>query len=206
MPSSLIPRPCPGRTFSKATWRRRPSWPIAIFRTRCARQEHDAHAGSGAFYAMIAQIDDQFARILQTLDETGQRDNAVIVFTSDHGEALGDHGLMYKGCRFYEGLVRIPLVFLGRAVLWPITKAMRWWGFRQASRRPCWISRAWNCRIIFKARACSRLSRRTRLIRLPSKLCAQRIFRCIGSALYGWQWYLRHHAPHAHPGCLCVYR
>ena len=63
---------------------------------------------------MIAQIDDQFARILQTLDETGQRDNTVIVFTSDHGEALGDHGLMYKGCRFYEGLVRIPLI-----ISWP---------------------------------------------------------------------------------------
>ena len=77
-------------------------------------EEHDAHAVQARYYAMIAQIDDQFARILQTLDETGQRDNTVIVFTSDHGEALGDHGLMYKGCRFYEGLVRIPLI-----ISWP---------------------------------------------------------------------------------------
>ena len=30
---------------------------------------------------------------------------------SDHGEMLGDHGLMLKGCRFYEGLVRVPLIF-----------------------------------------------------------------------------------------------
>ena len=74
-------------------------------------EEHDAHAVQARYYAMIAQIDDQFARILQTLDETGQRDNTVIIFTSDHGEALGDHGLMYKGCRFYEGLVRVPLIF-----------------------------------------------------------------------------------------------
>ena len=63
------------------------------------------------YYAMIAQIDDQFARILQCLDDTGQRDNTVIIFTSDHGETLGDHGLLYKGCRFYEGLVRVPLIF-----------------------------------------------------------------------------------------------
>ena len=35
----------------------------------------------------------------------------MIVFTSDHGEALGDHGLLEKGCRFYEGLVRVPLIF-----------------------------------------------------------------------------------------------
>ena len=30
---------------------------------------------------------------------------------SDHGEMLGDHGLLLKGCRFYEGLVRVPLLF-----------------------------------------------------------------------------------------------
>ncbi len=63
------------------------------------------------YYAMIAQIDDQFARILECLDHTGQRENTVIVFVSDHGEALGDHGLVQKGCRFYEGLVRVPLIF-----------------------------------------------------------------------------------------------
>jgi arylsulfatase len=72
---------------------------------------HDAKTKQALYYAMIAQIDDQFARILDALEETGQRDNTVIVFTSDHGEALGDHGLMYKGCRFYEGLVRVPLIF-----------------------------------------------------------------------------------------------
>ena len=60
---------------------------------------------------MIAQIDDQFARLLKALDDSGQRDNTLIVFSSDHGEALGDHGLIFKGCRFYEGLVRVPLIF-----------------------------------------------------------------------------------------------
>ena len=63
------------------------------------------------YYAMIAQIDDQLARILACLDRTGQRKDTVIIFTSDHGDALGDHGLIYKGCRFYEGLVRVPLIF-----------------------------------------------------------------------------------------------
>lgn len=73
--------------------------------------EIDAHGCQARYYAMIKQIDDQFARILRTLDETGQRDNTVIIFTSDHGEALGDHGLIQKGCRFYEGLTRVPLIF-----------------------------------------------------------------------------------------------
>ncbi|MEL6111055.1 MAG: sulfatase-like hydrolase/transferase, partial [Planctomycetota bacterium] len=74
-------------------------------------EEHDAWRVQANYYAMIAQIDDQFARILDKLDELGQREETVIVFTSDHGETLGDHGLMFKGCRFYEGLVRVPLIF-----------------------------------------------------------------------------------------------
>lgn len=74
-------------------------------------EEHDARRKQADYYAMIAQIDDQFARILEYLDDTGQRESTVVIFTSDHGESLGDHGLMYKGCRFYEGLVRVPLIF-----------------------------------------------------------------------------------------------
>ena len=60
---------------------------------------------------MIKLIDDVLGRILETLEETGQRERTMIIFTSDHGEMLGDHGLIQKGCRFYEGLVRVPLIF-----------------------------------------------------------------------------------------------
>lgn len=63
-----------------------------------------------AYYAMIEQIDTEFGRILDHLDHTGHWDNTIIIFTSDHGEALGDHGLLLKGCRFYEGSVRVPLI------------------------------------------------------------------------------------------------
>lgn len=73
--------------------------------------EGDGKEEQALYYAMIAQIDDQFARLLQGLEDSGQKDNTLIIFTSDHGEMLGDHGLMYKGCRFYEGLVRVPLIF-----------------------------------------------------------------------------------------------
>ena len=74
-------------------------------------EEMNAKEIQALYYAMIAQIDDQFARILNCLEETGQREDTVIIFTSDHGEMLGDHGLVQKGCRFYEGLVRVPLIF-----------------------------------------------------------------------------------------------
>ena len=48
--------------------------------------------------------------MLDALDRSGQRDNTLVIFMSDHGEMLGDHGLLQKGCRFYEGLVRVPLI------------------------------------------------------------------------------------------------
>ena len=64
-----------------------------------------------AYYGQIALIDYQVGRMLETLEETGQRDNTIIVFTSDHGEMLGDHALNFKGCRFYEGAVHVPLIF-----------------------------------------------------------------------------------------------
>lgn len=71
----------------------------------------DGRAVKAAYYAMVEQIDAQFGRILNVLLATGQVENTLIVFMSDHGELLGDHGLICKGCRFYDGLVRVPLIF-----------------------------------------------------------------------------------------------
>ena len=59
---------------------------------------------------MIELIDHNVGRMLSALEENGQRDRTIVVFMSDHGEMLGDHGLLLKGCRFYEGLVRVPLI------------------------------------------------------------------------------------------------
>ncbi len=72
--------------------------------------KRDAWTLKAAYYAMIKLIDDQVGRILNALEETNQLGNTLIVFTSDHGEMLGDHGLIQKGCRFYEGLVHVPLI------------------------------------------------------------------------------------------------
>lgn len=82
------------------------------FQTTARRpDEFDGKTQQALYYAMIAQIDEQFGRLLSHVDATGRRENTLVVFTSDHGEMLGDHGLLFKGCRFYEGLVRVPLLF-----------------------------------------------------------------------------------------------
>lgn len=70
----------------------------------------DARYVKAAYYAQIELLDEALGRIVAALEATGQRDDTLIVFHSDHGEAMGDHGLLYKGCRFFEGLVRVPLI------------------------------------------------------------------------------------------------
>jgi arylsulfatase A-like enzyme len=67
-----------------------------------------------AYYAQIELIDGQLGRMLEALEATGQRENTIVIFTSDHGGMLGDHGLLKKGCRFYEGAVHVPLI-----ISWP---------------------------------------------------------------------------------------
>ena len=63
-----------------------------------------------AYWAMCDLIDAQVGRMVQALDRTGQRDNTLIIFHSDHGELLGDHGMYLKGPVFYESAVHTPLI------------------------------------------------------------------------------------------------
>jgi arylsulfatase A-like enzyme len=64
------------------------------------------------YYAMITHLDAQLGRVFDTLDETGQRENTYVVFTADHGLAVGQHGLMGKQ-NLYEHSTRVPLVISG---------------------------------------------------------------------------------------------
>lgn len=61
-------------------------------------------------FAMCDLIDQQVGRMLQALEETGQLENTLVVFMSDHGEMLGDHGIYLKGAHFYEPAVHVPLI------------------------------------------------------------------------------------------------
>lgn len=65
---------------------------------------------TAAYYAMIELIDDQVGRMVAALEDTGQLENTIVIFMSDHGEMLGDHGLYLKGPHFYDEAVRVPLI------------------------------------------------------------------------------------------------
>ena len=63
------------------------------------------------YYALVEHLDYQLGRLIDYLEETGQRERTIIMFMSDHGECLGDHGLYWKGGFFYECNVHVPLIF-----------------------------------------------------------------------------------------------
>jgi arylsulfatase A-like enzyme len=67
-------------------------------------------------YGQIALIDHQVGRLLNALDEAGLSDNTIVIYISDHGDWLGDHGLILKGPMHYEGLLRVPMIVRGPGV------------------------------------------------------------------------------------------
>lgn len=73
--------------------------------------DHDmVREAIAATYGMIEFIDDGVGRIVGAIERLGQLDNTIVVFTSDHGDMMGDHGLMLKGFIPYRGTLQVPFV------------------------------------------------------------------------------------------------
>ncbi len=80
-------------------WKENPS-PVEIKRMRAY------------YYANITMIDEKIGEIIQTLDNKGYLDNSIIIFTSDHGDCLGDHGHIEKWV-MYDCITRVPMIAWG---------------------------------------------------------------------------------------------
>lgn len=72
--------------------------------------EQELRKNIAIYYGMISFVDAGVGRILARLDELGLSENTLVVFTTDHGHFLGQHGLTAKGAFHYEDLVRIPMI------------------------------------------------------------------------------------------------
>jgi arylsulfatase A-like enzyme len=68
---------------------------------------------AATYCGMISFMDAQIGTTLDLLDRLGQTDNTLIVFTSDHGHFLGQHGLVAKGPFHYEDMIRVPMIAAG---------------------------------------------------------------------------------------------
>ncbi len=67
-------------------------------------------------YGQISLIDHNVGRLMIALEEAGLAENTIVIYISDHGDWLGDHGLILKGPMHYEGLLRVPMIVKGPGV------------------------------------------------------------------------------------------
>jgi choline-sulfatase len=79
------------------------SVPVAEERVRMAR---------AAYYAMVTELDELVGKLIDEIERAGQWRNTVLIYTSDHGEMLGEHGLWLKNT-LLEGAARVPLILAG---------------------------------------------------------------------------------------------
>ena len=62
-------------------------------------------------YASIAYIDSSLGHIFASLEKLGLSDNTIVIYTSDHGDLMGDHGLLFKGPCPYNSVLQLPLLW-----------------------------------------------------------------------------------------------
>lgn len=73
-------------------------------------------------YGMISHVDDEIGRLMHALDQHGMTENTLVVFVSDHGDMMGDHGFMWKGPYTFQGCSRIPLIVAAPGMVGGITQ------------------------------------------------------------------------------------
>jgi arylsulfatase A-like enzyme len=73
--------------------------------------EEEARNFIAKTYGMVSMIDDSVGQILAALEKLGMADNTMIVYTSDHGDMMGDHGMIMKGFMGFNGIFNVPLIW-----------------------------------------------------------------------------------------------
>jgi arylsulfatase A-like enzyme len=106
----------PARVTPPPTWQDPPQQQHPVI----ARLRHGFHndeplspeqvrRATASYWALVSHLDFQVGRLLAAIDGSPMRENIVVVYTSDHGEMAGHHGIWQKQC-FYEPAVRVPLL------------------------------------------------------------------------------------------------
>ncbi len=78
--------------------------------------EEEVRTAIACYRALCAGLDDQVGRLLAALRDSGQEEETLVVFASDHGDYLGAHGLFLKGAPAYEEAYRVPWIVRGPGV------------------------------------------------------------------------------------------
>jgi arylsulfatase A-like enzyme len=87
--------------------------------------EPELRRALATYYGMVSLLDAQLARLLGYLEGRGLLDDTIVVYTADHGDYAGEHGMFGKSCTLYDCLTRIPLIIAGPPDLVPPGKRLR---------------------------------------------------------------------------------
>ncbi len=79
-------------------------------RGRLAKSDETLKFALSMYYSMVTLMDRNVGKLLAALDESGQRDNTIIIFLSDHGDFMGNHNCVGKGMSLDEALIHVPLI------------------------------------------------------------------------------------------------
>ena len=120
-----------------------------------AVNEREAREAMALSCGMIAMIDDAIGRVLARLAARGLADDTIVIFTTDHGDFLGDHRLLLKGPAHYDGITHVPFIWAEPGTR-PRAHEPTCSAARSISRRPFSIARASSPTTASRARACCR--------------------------------------------------
>ncbi len=109
-------RPLPPRRFAADEAEHLPRRLAATMTAFLRTPEETWDAYRRHFYAMVTHLDENIGRIVSAVQRAGVGERTLFVITSDHGDYLGDHNLLSKSARPYDGALRIPLILSGPGV------------------------------------------------------------------------------------------
>ena len=112
-----VPDPIPADYTGKPRWVADRKWTDDADDIAIARRQ---------YLASIEQIDTEIGRVLECLRRSGQTEDTIVVYTSDHGEMLGDFGLYQKEVP-YESAIRVPLVIAGPGIATGVNSSLVDW-------------------------------------------------------------------------------
>ncbi|MBD3212854.1 MAG: sulfatase-like hydrolase/transferase [Candidatus Lokiarchaeota archaeon] len=83
-----------------------------VFRGAMLRQsdEQEVKEFTRLTYGAVTLFDQAIGQILSSLEKSGYAENTIVIYTSDHGDLMGDHGMIYKGPSPFEGVLKVPLI------------------------------------------------------------------------------------------------
>ncbi len=99
----------------RAEWIDDPSAPI-YYRTKKPTSLEGWRYKRQVYFADLIHLDRQLGRVLGALRDVGREDNTYVIFLSDHGDLLGDHGFYGKEERHYDACIRVPLIMFGPGI------------------------------------------------------------------------------------------